>query len=425
MAEQQTRPLASGASPASAVPGPGERHPPPRLPGSYWRLWGAAGISNLGDGIAFVAVGLLTLTLTDDERLLAVATVMTFAAWFVIALPVGVVIDRFDRKRLMVGANLVRVATYGAIAVLAVEARLSIWGLLGLLAVAGACEVVFDSTGQALIPHVVPPQQLARANGYFFTAEVIAGSVAGLALGGVLFDVDIGLPFATNAIGYAVGAVLLVTLGLRAAPAADLAEPGDSGIRSSLRWLWRHRLLRNLAWLTAVAALGLMFGMGVVAKFAIDDLGLSNAEFGVLMAINAMGGATGGLVGPRLIERFSTRAVLGLSYLFVAAALIVVGTVPPAWVVGVAFFCSGSVISVWNIATLTLRQQLIPSQQFGRVNAVYRWLSAISNVIGILAGGFLAYTTNLGAPFLAGGLTMVAAGVVVARPLVRGLADLD
>ena len=74
------------------------------LPTAYWRQWWASLISNLGDGINFVAMPLLALSLTDDERLLALTTVATFVPWLVISLPVGVVVDRVDRRLLMVAA---------------------------------------------------------------------------------------------------------------------------------------------------------------------------------------------------------------------------------------------------------------------------------------------------------------------------------
>ena len=80
------------------------------LPRAYWRQWTASLISNLGDGINFVAMPLLALTLTDDPRLLALTTFAIFLPWLLIGLPAGVMVDRFDRRRLMVCANVIRVA---------------------------------------------------------------------------------------------------------------------------------------------------------------------------------------------------------------------------------------------------------------------------------------------------------------------------
>ena len=163
------------------------------LPAAYWRQWAASAISNLGDGINFVAMPLLALSLTDDERLLSLAAFATFVPWVVLALPVGVIVDRVDRQRLMVLANLVRVLLFGGIAIGAVNDRLSIWSLFGLLIVVGSCEVLFDSTAQAFLPMLVEPDDLARANGLLFAAEIVAGSIAGLSIGALLFEASPGL----------------------------------------------------------------------------------------------------------------------------------------------------------------------------------------------------------------------------------------
>ena len=113
--------------------------PSPSLPTAYWRQWAASAISNLGDGISFVAMPLLALSLTDDERLISLVTFATFLPWMLLALPVGVIVDRLDRQILMVLANLVRVVLFVAIALGAVTDNLSIWSLFGLLVVVGSC----------------------------------------------------------------------------------------------------------------------------------------------------------------------------------------------------------------------------------------------------------------------------------------------
>ncbi|MEY2959138.1 MAG: hypothetical protein RLZZ01_1706, partial [Actinomycetota bacterium] len=176
----------------------------PRLARAYWRLWSASAVSNLGDGVNFVAVPLLALAITPDERLLAATAFAVYAPWIALALPIGRVVDRYDRRKLMVAANLVRVILFAAIAVAAWSDRLPIAALLVVLLVVGACEVLFDSTAQAFLPMVVPPASLHRANGLLYAAEVVAGSLAGLALGALLFGASVGLPFVANAASFAV-----------------------------------------------------------------------------------------------------------------------------------------------------------------------------------------------------------------------------
>ncbi len=398
--------------------------PAQSLPSAYWRQWTASAISNLGDGINFVAMPLLALSLTDDERLLSLTTFATFVPWLVLALPVGVVVDRHDRQLLMVLANLVRVGLFSLIAVGAVTERLSIWSLVALLVVVGSCEVVFDSTAQAFLPMLVDPTQLERANGFLFAAEVVAGSIAGLSIGALLFDVSLGLPFSVNGVSFAVAALLILTIHpARSAigvPASNEPAP-DHRLRAGLRWLLDHRLLRTLALMFGVTNLGLMFGQGIFVKYAVVELGLNSTEFGILLAITAMGAASGGLVGPRVIDAIGLRTSVVVPYLVFGAAQLVIGLAPAAWIVATAGFVLGAAITIWNIVTVTVRQRVIPADRFGRVNAVYRWLGAAASATGIAAGGFVAYETNVKVPFLVGGAITLVAAVLFARPVLAGL----
>ncbi len=364
-----------------------------KLPAKYWRQWSASAISNFGDGINFVAMPLLVLSLTSDERVLALTTFALFVPWLIIGLPVGVGVDRLNRKHLMAGASFVRCGLFAFIAWLVTSDNLSVPLLLGLLLVIGSCEVVFDSAAQAFLPMLVPKHQLARANGLLFAAEVIAGSVAGLSVGALLFDESPDLPFAVNSLSFFLAAVLIVSIVVR----SDATTPAHTDFRLSvgIGWLRNHRTLRTLAFMFAVTNFGLMFGQGIFVKYAIETLGLSSFGYGLLLAITAIGAATGGLLGHRVIDRFGlARSVIG-PYLVFGVAQVVIGIAPDAWLVGIAGYFLGTAITIWNVVTVTIRQQLIPPDMFGRVNAVYRWLGAAASAAGVACGGFLAYSTNL------------------------------
>jgi MFS family permease len=394
-----------------------------RLPAAFWRQWSATVISNLGDGINFVAMPLLALSITDDERLLALTTLVTFVPWLLLALPFGIAVDRHEHRNLMIGANLVRVALFTLVAAGAAGDWISIAGLLTILLVVGCCEVLFDSTAQALLPTIVEPAQLGRANGLLYTAEIIAGSIAGLSIGALLFDVSIGLPFATNAASFAIAAVLIVTIRVTRTPATEATASIVSDLRlgAGLRWLRQHRLLRTLAAMFAATNLGLMFGQGVFVKYAIDELGLSEAEFGILLAITAMGAATGGLIGHRVMEALGLRAAVVVPYLVFGVGNFVIGVADTVWLVAAIGFVLGAAVTVWNVVTVTVRQQLIPAEMFGRVNSVYRWLGAAASVIGIGAGGLVAHEWSVRTPFVAGGLIALLAAAAFARPVLAGL----
>jgi MFS family permease len=394
---------------------------PAPLPGAYWRQWTASVISNLGDGINFVAMPLLALSLTDDARLLALTTFAVFVPWLLLALPIGVVVDRFDRRRLMIVANLARVVLFGIVALGAVDGWLDITTLLVLLLVIGCCEVLFDSSAQAFLPMIVEPGSLGRANGLLFAAEVVAGSIAGLSIGALLFDISIGLPFVANATSFALAAVLIATIRVTQARHPLESDPDERRLVDGMRWLWGDQLLRTLAMMFAVTNLGLMFGQGIFVKYAVDELGLTSAEFGVLLAVTAMGAATGGLIGHRVMTAIGLRAAVIVPYLVFGAGNLVIGVADSAWVVAATGFVLGAAITVWNVVTITIRQQVIPGDRFGRVNGVYRWLGAGASALGVALGGLVAYQWSVRTPFVVGGAITVLAAVLFARPVLAGL----
>lgn len=394
------------------------------LPAAYWKQWAASVISNLGDGINFVAMPLLALSLTDDERLLSLTVFATFVPWLVLALPIGVVVDRVSRRRLMIGSNLVRVVVFAGIGLAAIAETIEIWVLLVLLVLIGSCEVLFDSTAQAFLPSLVEDHQLERANGLLFAAEVVAGSLAGLAIGALLFDASAGLPFTTNALSFAVAAALIAAI--RPRRRASVAAPtvlGDQRLRAGFDWLREHRLLRTLALMFAVTNLGLLFAQGIFVKYAIEELGLDGVEYGLLLAITAMGAASGGLLGHRIIRRVGLRTAVVGPYLVFGVAQLIIGLTSTVWLVAAAGFVLGAGITVWNVATITIRQREIPADRFGRVNAFYRWLGAAASATGVAAGGFVAYATNVRVPFLVGGAITLVAAVLFARPVLANLSD--
>ncbi|MFP5489411.1 MAG: MFS transporter, partial [Acidimicrobiia bacterium] len=350
-------------------------------------------------------------------------TFATFVPWLLLALPVGMVVDRVDRQTLLVVANVVRIALFSIVAVGALEGWLSIWLLVGLLIVVGACEVLFDSTAQAFLPMLVPSHQLARANGYLFAAEIVAGSLAGLAIGAFLFDASEGLPFATNAASFAVAAMLVVSIRVRATSTLGSTPSlvDDRRLRAGITWLHADPVLLTLAALFTITNLGLMFGQGIFVKYATVELGLDSVQYGILLAITAMGAASGGLAGHRVIDRLGLRASILVPFAVFGPGNIVIGLAPAAWVVGVVGFVLGFAITTWNVATVTLRQRIIPGERFGRVNAVYRWLGAAANAAGVAAGGFVAYSTDLRTPFLVGGAVTVVAAVSFGRSLLANL----
>jgi MFS family permease len=390
------------------------------LPGPFWRQWWASIVSNLGDGIAFAAMPLLAFRITDDERLLALTTVATLVPWLLVSIPAGVVIDRYDRRVLLVGADVARVALYAVIAALATTEGFSIWVLLVLLLVVGGFEVLFDSTAQAVVPMLVPRSQLQRANGLLYAGEVVAGSMVGLSIGAFLFDRAAELPFVVNAVSFAVAAVLIA--GIRIGRVDGRAEAG-ARLGAGLRWLRSDDLLRLLVTLLAAINFGLMLGQGIFVKYAADELDVTGGGYGLLLAVIALGAACGGLVGYRFEQLVGTTPAIVVPVVVIGICQLVFWAVPDRWVVGVFGFISSMAIILWNVTTVSIRQRIVAADRFGRVNSVYRWIGTTAGAAGAVTGGFVAYWFGLRAPYLVGAVAVIVAIAVALRPLGEAVAS--
>ncbi len=364
---------------------------------------------------------LLALTLTNDVRLISLVSFASMIPWLVLSLPLGVVIDRVERRRLLTLSTAARGVLYGIVTLLIINEQLNIGLLIALVTLIAVFEVVFDMSAQAFLPSLVEPEHLERANGRLYATEVIANSFVGLPIGAVLFATAAFTPFGVQTIALVVAALLI--LGLRPrTPFVPVAHERASlwvEMRTGLRWLAEHRLLRLLAVLLGLVNMAHMFAASVFAKFARDVLDVGPRGFGLLLAVSAGGAIVGGLIGDRVAKMLGPAMALVISYGMFAVLDLLPGIFPNVAVVVV----SGTLMSVfgttWNVITVSLRQRLIPPELFGRVNSVYRFLGTGSTSIGALIGGQLAYRYGLRATYLVSGVLLICVLAVATPALLR------
>lgn len=370
---------------------------PPRLSGlggNYWKLWSASVISNLGDGIAQIAYPWLASLLTRNPALIAGVAVAQRLPWLLFSLHAGAIVDRGDRRRLMVTMNSFRFVVTAGVAVAVAADVMVIPALYVAAVVLGAAEVIYDNSAQTILPRIVAKDRLERANGNLWGAEMIMNQFIGPPLGGFLIAIAIAVPFAGNALTFAVSAalILLIRGGFRATVAGDV-EPARRPLRAEiaegLRWLWHHRLIRRLAVL-----LGVMNGMSAAmlateVLFAQEILGLGARGFGLLATASAVGGVAGSQLAPTITKRIGPGPSLYLTLLSGALTAAGIGSTSNAFVVGAMFFVFMFTAVLWNVITVSLRQSVIPDHLLGRVNSVYRLFGWGMMPIGAALGGVI------------------------------------
>lgn len=398
------------------------------LGSSFWALWRATTLSGLGDGIVLVALPLLAARLTGNALLVSLVVVMQRLPWVVVAIPAGAFVDRQDPARAMVGADLARGVLLAAVCALLALGDLSIAALCAAALGLGVFDTVFAAGAQATIPRLVDLGSLDLANGRLTVGETTTGHFLGPAIGGALFALNQVVPFAVDSASFFGSATMLRGLRGRFRPdplddPAGRSRPGPSSLRTQmaegLTFFRRSPILPLLAVLTAGLALLQAAILSPFVLFALRDLHLSGAEYGLFLAIAAIGNVAGGLLAPRLRRRFSAAAlfiaaggVAGAAYLIVAFTSSVV-VAEGAFLVEAAAVASGSVVSI------SLRQRHIPQALMGRVSNVFRSIIFAARPAGALLGGLLADMRGLRSPFVFAGLAQIALVAVLAVPLRR------
>jgi MFS family permease len=386
---------------------------------NYWRLWSASAVSNLADGVFWIAFPLLAISLTDSPALIAGVLVVGRLPWLIFVLFAGALADRLDRRRTMFLVALLRSGVSLAIAASIVFGFDSLPLLYVAAFVLGVGETLFDTAAQSIMPSLVDRDRLSQANGRLYAVELTMNQFVGPPVGGFLAGVAIGVAFGGSAVAFAIAAVFLGLLrgSFRPAPRAQQTSV-MADIREGLRYLFGHRLLRTLAIMVGTMNLASTATWAILVLYAVapGPMGLDELGFGLLMTTLALGSLVGSLVVERVERRLGRGRVLLLTIVISAITLAVPGFTTNAWIVGAAFAVSGFGIMLWNVVTVSLRQRIVPDALLGRVNATYRLLAWGTQPIGAVLGGLIGEVFGLRAVFLFAGV--IVAALLVARGLI-------
>lgn len=377
-------------------------------------LLGSSALSNLGDGVGKVAFPLLAASITRDPVLIAGLSATTFLPWLLFAALSGVLVDRVDRRRAMIVANVTRAALIAGLGALVIADAVSIWLIYAAALLVGTVETVADSAANALIPAVVPRQGLESANSKLQSVEIVGQTFLGGPLGGVLFAVFAAAPFLLNSAGFLVAALLLAGLAgsYRPAPQGPRESVAES-MRAGLRWVRSTPLMVRLVAFAALMALTSEIALALLVLYVLQDLGASEAMFGVFALVGGAGGLLGAAVATRLTARWPRRAVLVGSVLAAGAAFVSMAPARGLVLGSVLFGVFAAAMVVVNVILGGLRHALVPEHLFGRVIGVWRTVVWGAIPIGALIGGLLATTFGTRTVFaVAGALQLALAGAI-------------
>ncbi|MEU6852985.1 MFS transporter [Actinacidiphila alni] len=389
------------------------------LPPAFLRLWAASGVSGLGDGVYLAALPLLASSLTHDPFTLSLVAATALVPWLLFGLIGGALVDRWDRRRTMWTVDAGRAVLLAVPVVAAAFDVLSIPLLVGVAFLLGTGQLLFDTAAQAYIPELLSrePAGLRVANSRLQATTSAGEGFVGPPTGSVLFTIGRAVPFALDALSFALSAILIRTLpaGPKAAEATKAARAGIwAEARAGASYVFHHRVLLGLALRPAIGNIAFMAGEGVLVLFAHERLHISSSGYGLLLACEAVGGLAGSTFAGRIGERLGTGGALTATAAVEGLALLGFAVSPGAVPAGCCLAVLGAAMGATMVLGATVRQSIVPAELMGRVTAVTRLLAVSAAPLGALLGGFLASSYGLRAPFLVGSALLMAMTFVTA-----------
>lgn len=356
-------------------------------------LWIGSAISELGTQMTWLAYPLLVLVVTGSPGLAGLVGGTRLAATMVCSLPGGVLVDRSDRRRIMIVSEAVRAAGMASVAVAVMGDHVWVTHLVVVAAVNGAAYAVFEPARTTAIRALVPDEHLHTAYSQEQSRSHAAGLV-GPPLGGGLFAAGRAVPFLLDAVSYlaSLACVLAARVPRRAGP-PPAEEPAHRSVRSDIvqaaGWLWRQRFLRALCGLALLANLVVNASM-IPVIVLVGDRGGSSSVVGLVLAGIGVGGLAGSLVaGPTAARVPAGPLMLGVCWLFSALIVLIALPFGPYWP-GVALSVGMFVAAPLNIVLQVMIAKMVPGDMLGRMSSLLMMGSMGLTPLAPLVGGLLA-----------------------------------
>jgi MFS family permease len=357
----------------------------------FWKFWAGQTISNLGTSVTLFALPLLIFKLTGSALNLGLMSAAEMTPYLLFGLILGAWVDRVDRRRLMISADIGRAALIASIPLMAEFGELRTWWIYVVGFLLATLTICFDSSQFAAIPSLVETDDLVTANGRI-QASFAAAWVVGPLLGGTLIAwTSLEAVFYIDAISFILSACSLGLIRRQFNAPPDESTSSTSlrqDIAEGLRYVLGHPILRNISIMMAMIN---FVGASITAQlvlFAHDQLGATDKQTAWLYAANALGVVACSISAGALRKRWSFSTV-ALGALIISGALTVVFALMTSyWLAMPVIALSFGFGTLFNINTASLRQAIVPNHMLGRVVSIASVLAFSAIPLGALVGGF-------------------------------------
>lgn len=359
-------------------------------------LWSGGAVSAIGSTTSVVTYPLLVLAVTGSPAMVGLTMGVSMVVGMLAGLPGGVLIDRFDKKRMMLLLDLGRAITQGTIGLAFFGGWLSIPVVLVAIALESGMSAAFRSTEPTAVRLVVPRDLLAVALARN-EARGAAAMLAGPALGGLMFGIAPWLPFLVDSATYLISFMLILGVRTSMRPTTDVDSdvgPAESRNRTSglesllegLRFVWGQKFLRTTLLLVGGNNL-ISNAIAIVAIVLSQQRGDAEITTGLILTIASIGTLAGALIAPVTVRLLTVRTILIANRLIwmacIAAMLVVSNTYLVGALIAVMFFLGPT----GGSALATQQMRLTPEHMQGRGRAAYESITSLASPLGVGAVG--------------------------------------
>jgi uncharacterized protein YbdZ (MbtH family)/predicted MFS family arabinose efflux permease len=385
---------------------------------NYRLLWTSQALSEFGINATTIAFPLLVLAVTGSAAATGLVLGALAAARLAAGLPAGALVDRWNRKQVMLACEAVQALTVASLAAALWWEVASVAHMVAVAAVMGVCAALFEPAEDATLPNLVPAEQVSTAVA-MNSARTYLGNLAGTAAGGFLFAVGRMVPFVVDLLTHLAAFTALLFLRVPRAKAVPTGERHlGREMLDGLRWVWGHRHIRVTA--ACAVVLNMFFtAFYIVVIVLAQRRGVPSGQIGVMAAMLGVGGVVGALLAPYLRQRMSPYA----SIVAVFWALTVL-TPCAVWagnavLMGALFFAMALLPPTANVTIMTEQLLLTPDELRGRLGGVIGLVTGVAAALGPVLGGLLveAVPGNRAVLVCAGGIAAVTLMVTVSPTL--------
>ncbi len=364
---------------------------PARLWGNrnWLLLWSGQLVSVVGTQVSQLAYPLLMLALTKSPAQAGFISASRTLPYLLLGLPAGALVDRWNRKRLMIVCDAGRALALGSIPLALALGQLTLAQLYIVALLEGVLNVFFNLAETAALTRVVTRDQIPAAT-TLNEVTLSTGSMLGPALGGLIFAIGQGFAFLADAISYAVSVVSVwfIRAELSASQAAGTNRLVDD-IRAGVVWLWRHPLLRLLALITGGTVM-IESGYMLVVIILAERMGASSAVTGLVLGAGGVGSVVGAaLSGPAMRRLTFGQIAMGVHWIW-ALLLPLYALAPNPLALAAITAAAYGITPVFFVAQYSYRLSNIPDELQGRVNGVFRLLLFGGQPLGLALAGLLS-----------------------------------